>query len=129
MEQIKVSIIVPVRNEEKYIQKCINSIVNQDFSKEQMEVIFVDGLSEDNTVKIINENIKKYQMFKILENEKKITPCALNIGIKNSKGKYIVRMDAHSEYPINYVSKCIYYIENKEADNVGCLVETKADGK
>ena len=64
-----------------------------------------------------------------LENEKKITPCALNIGIKNSKGKYIVRMDAHSEYPINYVSKCIYYIENKNADNVGCLVETKADGK
>ncbi len=128
MKNLKVSIIIPIRNEEKYIQRCIDSINNQDFNKEEMEVIFIDGFSEDTTVQIINRNIQQNSMFRILYNKEKTTPCALNIGIKNSNGKYIVRMDAHSEYPKNYISKCIYYLESTNADNVGCLIETKAEG-
>lgn len=129
MKELKVSVIIPIRNEEKYIEKCIESILIQDFNKSEMEVIFIDGISEDNTVKIINHYINTYSHFKVLSNQNKTTPCALNIGICNAKGKYIIRMDAHSEYPSNYISKCIYYIEHKEADNVGCLVETVGEGK
>ena len=52
----------------------------------------------------------------------------MNIGIKNSRGKYIVRLDAHSEYPVDYISKCISTLENVDADNVGGLAITKGHG-
>ena len=64
----------------------------------------------------------------ILDNPKKITPISLNIGIKNCNNDIVSRLDAHSEYPNNYISKCVYYINNVEADNVGCIIETKSNG-
>lgn len=53
----KVSLVVPVRNEEKHINNCIVSILNQDFSNDQLEVIFIDGNSNDDTKNIINDYI------------------------------------------------------------------------
>ena len=52
----------------------------------------------------------------------------MNIGIKASCGKYIVRLDAHADYASDYISKCIYYLENTDAENVGGVAETKANG-
>ncbi len=115
----KVSVIVPVLNEEKYIKGCLESILNQDYPKSSLEVLFIDGISGDKTVDIINEYTEKYDFIKLLTNEKKIIPCALNIGVKNATGKYIVRMDAHASYEKDYVSKCIEYLKSKKCANVG----------
>ena len=52
----------------------------------------------------------------------------MNIGIAASHGKYIVRLDAHADYVTEYISKCIYYLENTDAENVGGVAETKANG-
>lgn len=128
-EGIIVSVIVPLRNEEKYIDKCIQSIFNQDYALKNIEVIFVDGLSQDKTQEIILSYNKIYpQIIKLLKNENKTVPHAMNIGIKNSIGKYIMRLDAHSEYPNDYISKCISTIEKYDVDNVGGLVITKGSG-
>ena len=125
----KVSLIIPVRNEENYINNCIESILNQDFSNDQLEVIFIDGNSVDGTKNIINNYIKNYPDFiRLLDNPNKTVPFAMNIGIKNSIGDYIIRLDAHSEYPKNYISESIRTIENVEADNVGGLALTKGKG-
>ena len=126
---IIVSVVMPVYNEEKYIEKCINSLLLQDYPKENMEWIFVDGCSEDRTVELL----KKYQsvhprLIKILNNPNKIVPYAMNIGIAASFGKYIVRLDAHADYATNYISKCVYYLENTDAENVGGVAETKSKG-
>lgn len=126
---IIVSVVMPVYNEEKYIEKCIDSLLLQDYPKENMEWIFVDGCSEDRTVELL----KKYQsvhhkLIKILNNPNKFVPHAMNIGIADSCGKYIVRLDAHSDYARNYISKCIYYLENTDAENVGGVAETKSKG-
>ena len=114
-----VSIIIPCRNEEKFISKCLDSIVAQDYPKDKLEVLVIDGMSKDRTRQIVNEYSKKHSFIKILENPKRITPCALNIGIKNAKGGTIMRMDAHTTYEKNYVSKCIKYLKEYNADNVG----------
>lgn len=124
-----VSLVIPVRNEQNHINSCVESILNQDFSNDQLEVIFIDGNSNDGTKDIINSYIKKYpDLIRLLDNPNETVPFAMNIGIKNSIGDYIIRLDAHSEYPNNYISECKRTIENVEADNVGGLALTKGKG-
>jgi len=119
-----VSIIIPCRNEEKYIGKCLDSIISQDYPKEKMEVLVVNGASEDRTKEITENYIHKYPFIKILENYKKFTPFALNIGIKRSMGEIIMRMDAHATYEKDYVSKCLKYLKKYKTDNVGGIMKT-----
>ncbi len=114
-----VSVVIPVRNEEKYIAKCVESVLNQDFPKKDMELILVDGASEDRTVAIIEGFAAKYDFIRLCENPRKTVQHALNIGIKNAVGRYVVRMDAHSEYARDYVSECVRHLEKTNAANVG----------
>ncbi len=128
-EMIEVSVIMPIYNEEKYIKKCVDSLLMQDYPMEKSEWIFVDGGSKDKTVELLESYRQKYpDLIKILENPKKIVPCAMNIGIAASCGKYIVRLDAHADYANDYISKCIYYLKNIDAENVGGVATTKANG-
>jgi glycosyltransferase involved in cell wall biosynthesis len=116
-----VSIIIPCRNEEKFIEKCLESILNQDYPKEKMEVLVVDGMSEDKT----REIIKNFQFsnpnfqLRLLDNPKKFTPFAFNIGIKEAKGEIIMLAGAHATYEKDYVSKCVKYLKEYNADCVG----------
>ena len=124
-----ISVVIPVYNEEKYIEKLIESLLKQDYDFELMEFIFVDGNSNDNTVEIIDKKLKNKSIeYRILKNEKRLTPISVNMGIKNAKNDIIVRLDAHSEYPENYISKCVYYLNKTGADNVGCLFITRGEG-
>ena len=127
---IVVSVVMPVYNEEKYIASCIESLLKQDYPKQSMEWIFVDGLSSDNTVSIIQEYKKQYPtLIFIYSNPDKIVPYAMNIGISCSSGKYIVRLDAHAEYAQDYISKCVEYLDTTDADNVGGVADTKSNGE
>ena len=114
-----VSIIIPCRNEEKYIGKCLQSIIEQNYPKDNLEVLVVDGMSEDRTREIVENYSQKYSFIKLFDNPKKFTPFGLNIGIKEAKGEIIMRMDAHAGYEKDYISKCVRYLENYDADNVG----------
>lgn len=119
-----VSIIIPCRNEEKHIGKCLDSVVSQDYPKENLEVLVVNGASEDKTKKIIEDYAKKHSFIKLSENSKKFTPFGLNIGIKAAKGEIVARMDAHAGYPKDYISKCVKFLKESGADNVGGVVKT-----
>ena len=121
---IEVSIIIPCQNEEKYIGKCLDSIINQDFPKENLEVLVIDGMSEDKTKEIIEKYANQYSFIKLLENSKKFTPFGLNIGVKEAKGEIILRMDAHASYEKDYISKCVKYLNEFNADNVGGILKT-----
>lgn len=113
------SLIIPCRNEEKFIAECLDSVIEQDYPKEKMEVLVIDGASEDKTKDIIKGYSKKYPFIKLLDNPQKITPCAFNIGIKKSKGDFIFIMGSHAKYQNNYISKCIETALKYNADNVG----------
>ncbi len=118
-DNILVTAIVPVRNEEKCIENFIKSILLQDFPKNRLELIFINGKSNDKTLNIINKYREKFESFKIYENPNKTVQYALNIGIKHANGIYIVRLDAHSEYDKSYISKCIEILQKTNAQNVG----------
>lgn len=124
-----VSIVIPTLNEEKYIEKCINSILEMDYPKDKIEVLFVDGRSNDKTRDLINLYASQYKFIRIIDNQEKIVPIAMNKGIRESRGKYIMRLDAHSEYPKNYISKLIYWKEKLNADNVGAVCESDVINK
>ncbi|HIP92181.1 MAG TPA: glycosyltransferase, partial [Thermotoga sp.] len=86
-----VSVVVPVRNEEKFIGKCVESLLNGTYPKDKLEILVVDGMSEDETRKIVERYERKYpHVVKLLKNEKLYTPCGLNIGIKNSRGDIVM---------------------------------------
>jgi glycosyltransferase involved in cell wall biosynthesis len=121
---VRVSLVCPVYNEEEYIRGCIDSILSQDYSKNAMEVFFVDGSSVDDTVRIIEEYIKNYSFITLLHNPDKIVPVAMNLGIRYSKGDIIIRIDAHATYPCNYVSTLVKKSIELDADNVGCICKT-----
>ncbi|MEW6042444.1 MAG: glycosyltransferase, partial [Elusimicrobiota bacterium] len=112
-----VSVIIPIRNEEKHISECIESVISQTYPKENMEVLLVDGCSEDNTKQIIEKYSEKYPYIKVLNNPQKIVPTALNIGIKASKGEVIIRMDAHTYYDKEYIAKCVETLKKVDAVN------------
>lgn len=120
-----VSIIIPCRNEEKFIGKCLDSILVQDYPKDKLEVLVINGMSEDGTKEIVKEYNRRHVFIRLLDNPKKTTPCALNIGIKHARGEIIMRMDARATYEKDYISKRVRCLGECNADNVGGLMITK----
>ncbi|MBA3971275.1 MAG: glycosyltransferase family 2 protein [Bacteroidetes bacterium] len=113
-----VSIVIPCRNEEKYIGKCLDSILMQDYSQDLLSVFVCDGVSTDSTVTIIKEYAQKHSNIHLVVNEKQSTPFALNLGIKKSNSDVIIILGAHSELYPDYVSNCIHAFNFDE--NIGC---------
>jgi len=121
-----VSVIIPCRNEEKFIGKCLDSLIDQDYPKEKLEILVIDGGSKDKTKEVVNTYSKKYDFIKLFDNPKNITPTAMNIGIKNAKGEIVSKTDAHTTYQKDYVSKSIRYLFEYNADCVGGIALAKA---
>jgi len=120
-----VSLIVPCRNEETYIERCLTSITEQNYPAEKREILVVDGMSEDATRSIVATFAKRHPEIRIINNPQKTVPYAMNHGIRESKGSVIIKMDAHSSYPPSYVSSCVRNLINLNADNVGGALTTK----
>ena len=99
------SVICPIYNEEQYIEACIESILAQDFPREDFEVIFADGMSSDRTREIVVDYAVRYPFIRLIDNPRRIVPPALNAAITASKGDIIMRLDAHAAYPANSGSK------------------------
>ena len=123
-----ISVILPVRNEEKYIEACVASIFAQDYPAELMEVLFVDGRSEDRTVALLHELQKAHPQIVVLDNPNRTVPYAMNIGIRDSRGEVIVRLDAHAEYPEDYVRLSVETLLTQDCDNAGGVFETRGRG-
>jgi cellulose synthase/poly-beta-1,6-N-acetylglucosamine synthase-like glycosyltransferase len=121
---LKVSIIIPCRNEEKHIAKCLDSIIKQEYPINNLEVFVVDGMSQDGTKKIIKNYIQEYSFIKLLNNPDKITPAAMNIGIKKASGNFILILGAHSVIDKKFIKKNYESLKNNCVDCVGGICIT-----
>lgn len=123
----KSSIIIPCRNEENYIGTCINSIISS-IPNDVVEIIVVDGDSTDKTSDIVQKLSSEFPIIKLMQNPSRTVPSAMNIAIKECKGNFILRLDAHTEYPQDYIQNCISAINETNADCVGGIVITIQNG-
>ena len=121
---MRLSVICPIYNEEKYIGRCVESIIAQDYPKDDLEVLFVDGMSTDRTREIISTYQVKCPYLKIVDNPDKIVPVAMNRGIEVSSGEVIIRIDAHADYQPNYFSALVRRLYELGADDVGTVCRT-----
>jgi glycosyltransferase involved in cell wall biosynthesis len=113
-----VSIIIPCRNERRYISGCVESLLKQDYPRRRFEILVMDGMSQDGTREILKK-LDEVHKIRFLDNPKRTVPFALNTGVEKSKGSIIMRMDAHTEYPKFYIRKCVDILEKTKAWNVG----------
>tara|TARA_Y100000590_G_scaffold122430_1_gene140146 strand:- start:9 stop:1010 length:1002 start_codon:yes stop_codon:yes gene_type:complete len=114
-----VSLIIPTLNEEKYLEQTILSLLSNDYPSNKFEILLIDGLSKDNTLVIAQRLAKKFSNIRLMSNPKIYQSAALNIGIKESKGDFIIRADAHAIYDKNYIRSTIDLLQKNEYSNVG----------
>lgn len=117
----RVSIIIPCFNEEKTITRLLEAIHAQDFPRKDLEVVIADGLSTDGTRKRISEFQRQHKGLdiKVLDNNARTIPAALNLAIRTAEGESIIRLDAHCIPQPDYVSKSMAALEAGRGWNVG----------
>lgn len=114
------SVVVPCRNESHHIEACVRSILGQERPPEGIEVIVVDGISDDGTREILDSLVKEHPELRVVDNPRRITPCAMNVGIREARGRYIAILGAHCQYAPNYLSICVaLFHEHPEVSCVG----------
>lgn len=124
----KVSVIIPMRNEGKYIGKCLESVLRQEHPSDKLEIIVVDGMSDDKSRKIVFEYSETHNFIKLLNNPKNIATTGMNIGIKNASGGIIIILSAHSCPSQDFIHKNVELLDKIGADCVGGVLESVAEG-
>lgn len=116
-----VTVIMPIRNEAAYIARSLGAVLAQDYPPDRLEILVVDGMSEDGTRDLVADlQIRNPQfVIRLLDNPARIVPTALNIGLRHARGEVIVRVDGHCEIAPDYVRRCVEGLQETGADCVG----------
>lgn len=130
-----VTIIMPIRNEAAFIEHSLGAVLAQDYPAERLEVLIVDGMSDDATRARIAQVVNRCQhdqtlcaAVHVLDNPGYIVPTAFNIGLRYAQGEIIVRVDGHCEIAPDYVQRCVEGLQTTGADNVGGLQRAIGQG-
>lgn len=124
-----VSVIIPTRNEERYLAPCLTSLLAGTYPPELLETLIVDGRSDDRTCEIARQYAVSNASIKLLDNPARVVPNAMNIGIRAARGRIIVRLDAHARYPSDYIEQLVRWLLQLGAENVGgvCIARPASD--
>jgi len=114
-----ISVIVPVRNEEKFIRGTLDGLLKQDYPSACFEILVVDGESTDATREIVQEYASKHPQVKFHANPKKWSSAARNIGIENAQGEAVVIVDGHCEFVDDQYLKNLASAFSR--DDIDCL--------
>lgn len=118
----RVAVIIPTLNEERFIENCLTSVMEQTFPFGAMDVMVVDGGSKDRTREIVQRISDSHPNVRLIDNPGRIQSIAFNIGVRASSAPYIVRLDAHATYNKVYIEKCLE-IFSADAEVLGCAPE------
>lgn len=111
------TIVVPARNEEEHLPACLDSILAQDHRG--LEVLVVDGDSDDATASIVRQYAEHDPRVRLLPNPDRRIPQALNLALREARGRWLVRVDAHSTIPPDYVSRAVANLRTGRWGGVG----------
>ncbi|MGI6241179.1 MAG: glycosyltransferase family 2 protein [Candidatus Omnitrophota bacterium] len=124
-----VTVIIPCRDEEKYIAQCLDSVLAQNYPPDRMEILIADGMSTDRTRHILEEYAAKDSRVRWFDNPRKIVSTGLNLLLNHLKGERVVLMGVHAEYDKNFILYSVKYLEEFSMDVVGGVCMTLPGGK
>ena len=113
-----ISFVMPVRNEEKYLEEAVRAVLQQEF-KGNTELVLAIGPSHDKTAEVAQALTKTYPQLKVVDNPGGDTATGLNLAIAESKYKVVIRVDAHSTLPEGYAQLAHQILAETNAANVG----------
>ena len=119
-----VSVVMPIRNEAKYIARSLNAVLMQDYPVDRFEVIVADGMSKDGTREIVQSFESRNSNVRLIDNPGKIVPTGLNAAIAQASGDIIARVDGHCEIAPDYLRRCVEHLMNDGVEGVGGSLET-----
>src|SRR4051812_30328217 len=102
--KVDVSVLTPVLNEEAHIRETVAAMQGQRFDGD-VEFLFMDGRSQDATRAILDQLAGQDPRIRVLDNPARGIPQGLNVGLRNARGTYVARMDAHTHYPPEYLAR------------------------
>jgi glycosyltransferase involved in cell wall biosynthesis len=115
-----ISVVIPCFNERQHIEACVRSILTQERPPGGLEIIVVDGLSDDGTREILKRLASKHAELHVVDNPRRITPCAMNVGIRAARGQYVAILGAHCQFAADYLWTCMALLhEHPEVSCVG----------
>jgi len=113
-----VTVVMPIRNEEDFIERSLGAVLNQDYPPDKVYILIADGMSDDRTVEII-ESMPGSERVRIIENPERIQSHGLNRIIPLAKGDYVIRIDGHTIIEPDYIRQCVKTLQETDAANVG----------
>jgi succinoglycan biosynthesis protein ExoA len=114
-----VSVVMPVRNERRCIERSLRAVLEQDYPRDLLEIVVADGMSTDGTRDVLQKFKAHDRRVTLLDNPKRTAPCALNLATAVSKGEVVIRVDGHCEIARDYVSNCVAHLVGDGVDGVG----------
>jgi len=123
-----VSVILPIRNEARYIGRCLDAVSGQEYDPARLEILVVDGMSEDGTRERVRDCLERASTrgsrTQLIDNPERIVPTALNRGLRAAQGDVVIRVDGHCVIAPDYVRRCVEDLDTVEADCVGGAIQT-----
>jgi cellulose synthase/poly-beta-1,6-N-acetylglucosamine synthase-like glycosyltransferase len=121
-----VTIAIPCRDEEAYIEACVRCVQAQDWPHDRLEILVADGMSIDATREILARLAAEDGRIRLIDNPARVQAAGLNECVRLARGEVIVRMDVHADYPADFVRRCVAELERTGADNVGGAARPRA---
>ncbi|QRM27240.1 glycosyltransferase family 2 protein [Microvirga sp. VF16] len=128
---VYVSIVMPIRNEAKFIERSLRTILSQDYPHNLLEVLIADGMSTDDTRQIIARIVASWPSIevRIIDNPDLIVSTGLNLALKQARGDVIIRVDGHTFIEPDHVRQCVSALQKSGADHVGGRMVTVSEGR
>ncbi len=115
-----VSVIVPCRNEHRYIESFCHNVLRQIMPDGwRLQLLVADGMSDDGTRDILQRLSQADPRIQLIDNPRRIVSTGLNAALLQAQGDVIVRMDVHTEYTADYIHQALSVLADSGADNVG----------
>lgn len=114
-----VSVVIPVFNEERHIEACLESVFTQTYPPDRIEIVVADGGSTDGTLAILHRLLAEHPNLRVIDNPRRIQAAGLNRAILDSRGAVVARLDGHAAWHRHHLALCVQLLTETGAENVG----------
>jgi succinoglycan biosynthesis protein ExoA len=117
---LSISVILPVRNEQTFIERLLVQLIEQDYDPARFEIIVVDGESTDGTAALVARFAQRHENVRLLSNPRRLSSAARNLAVRNARGDVVLIVDGHCELKDRaYLSKLADAFQRSGAECIG----------